>query len=152
LSSTRSYWNLNLNHRLVSEVMPCNRWEDIKRFLHFNSNIDMIPSGNPGHDKLYKIRPLLNKLRERLLKVPKEEYFAIDEQIIPTKARSSLKQYNPKKLHKWGYIAFVLSGVSGFSYDYEIYAGSESNVILDGNPDLGVSCSTCTNNTKTFSM
>ncbi|KAJ8949514.1 hypothetical protein NQ314_008207 [Rhamnusium bicolor] len=97
LPSTRSYWNLNLNHRLVSEVMSCNRWEDIKRFLHFNSNIYMIPSGNPGNDKLYKIRPLLNKLRERLLKVPKEEYLAIDEQIIPTKARSSLKQYNPKK-------------------------------------------------------
>ncbi|KAJ8926972.1 hypothetical protein NQ314_020619 [Rhamnusium bicolor] len=120
LPSTRSYWNLNLNHRLVSEVMSC----------------------NSGHDKLYKIRLLLDKPQERLLKVPKKEYLAIDEQIIPTKAHSSLKQYNPNKTRKGGYKAFVLSGVSGFSYDYEIYAGSESNVVLDGNPDLGVSSNT----------
>lgn len=48
---------------------------------------------------------------------------AVDEQIIPTKARSSLKQYNPKKPHKWGYKVFVLSGVSGFSYNFDFYSG-----------------------------
>lgn len=46
---------------------------------------------------------------------------AVDEQIIPTKARSSLKQYNPKKPHKWGYKVFVLSG--GFSYNFDFYSG-----------------------------
>lgn len=66
---------------------------------------------------------MLNRLRERLLLVPKEEFLAVDEQIIPTKARSSIKQYNPKKPHKWGFKDFVLSGVSGFSYDFEIFAG-----------------------------
>jgi hypothetical protein len=66
---------------------------------------------------LHKIRPLIEKVHEKLLLAPKEEYLAVDEQIIPTKCRASIKQYNAKQPHKWGYKAFVLSGISGFSYD-----------------------------------
>lgn len=149
LPATRMYWSTALKHTLVADVMSCNKFEKIKRFLHFNNNYDFIPAGNNGHDKLFKIRPLLSKLRERLLKVPKEEFMAVDEQIIPTKARSNIKQYNPKKPHKWGYKAFVLSGISGFSYDYEIYAGAQSNIVENNFPDLGVSSNVVVRLTKT---
>ncbi|CAK1602909.1 unnamed protein product [Parnassius mnemosyne] len=46
---------------------------------------------------------------------------AVDEQIILTKSRSSIRQYKSKEPHKWGYKNFVLSGSSRFSYDFEIY-------------------------------
>ncbi|XP_072397913.1 uncharacterized protein [Diabrotica undecimpunctata] len=128
--------------------MPCNRLEEIKRFLHFANNNDAIAAGNPGHDKL-KTRPLLNKLRNQLLKVLKEEFLAIDEQIITTNSRSSIKQYNPHKPHKWGYKTFVVSGVSGFSYDYKIFVGSQTNVVPDGFPDLGVSSNVALRLTQT---
>lgn len=59
-------------------------------------------------DKLHKIRPLLTRLRERLLLVPKDKFLVVDEQIIPTKARSSLKQNSPKNPHKWGYKAYIM--------------------------------------------
>lgn len=137
LPSTRSYWNSSLEIPAISHVMTCNRFEEIKRFLHFNNNQHQIQRGEPGYDKLFKIRPFINKIRERLLKVPKEEYLAVDEQIIPTKARSSLKQYNPKKPHKWGYKVFVLSGVSGFSYDFDIYVGA--NEVSTSATNLGTS-------------
>ncbi|KAJ8945544.1 hypothetical protein NQ318_020390 [Aromia moschata] len=91
----------------------------------------------PGYDKLFKIRPFLEKVKERLLLVPKEEHLAVDEQIIPTKARSSIKQYNPKKPHKWGYKVFVLSGISGFSYDFDIFAGP--TILKEDQPNLGAS-------------
>lgn len=52
---------------------------------------------------------------------------------------ATLKNYNPKKPHKWGYKAFVLSGESGLTYDFELYAGAQSNVVLEGQTDLGVS-------------
>ncbi|CAH2102738.1 unnamed protein product [Euphydryas editha] len=106
----------------------------IKRHLHFNNNNDFKPVGTPGHDKLFKIRPLIDKVRERLLLTPKEEYLAVDEQIIPTKARHQLKQYNPAKPHKWGYKNQVLSGVSGFTYDFDIFAGDQSNVFPSDAP------------------
>ena len=139
LPATRHYWNGRLGHESVSEVMDCNRWEEIKRFIHFNDNTTFVPAGDPGHDKLHKIRPLLERIRERLGRVPKEEFLAVDEQIIPTKCRSSIKQYNAKKPHKWGYKAFVLSCISGFSYDFEIFSGAQSNVVPSGTPDLGAS-------------
>nr|CAH7720594.1 unnamed protein product [Callosobruchus chinensis] len=137
LPSTRCYWNSSMDILCISRAMTCNRFEEIKRFLHFNNNELQVPHGQPGYDKLFKVRPFLNKIRERLLIVPKEEHMAVDEQIIPTKARSSLKQYNPKKPHKWGYKVFVLSGVSGFSYDFDFYGGP--TVLQDEQPDLGAS-------------
>ncbi|XP_060845988.1 piggyBac transposable element-derived protein 3-like [Rhopalosiphum padi] len=64
-----------------------------------------------------------------------------NEQICPTKARSYLKQYLPLKPHKWGYKIFVLSGVSGFSYNFEVYSGLENNPDqrLQNEPHLGAS-------------
>ncbi|CAH1991171.1 unnamed protein product [Acanthoscelides obtectus] len=139
LPQARNYWSPHLGHHKVSAVMTCNRWEEIKRFIHFNNNDNFIPRGTPGHDKLFKIRPFLDSLQERLNKIPVEENVAVDEQIIPTKARSTIKQYNPKKPHKWGYKVFVLSGISGFSYSFDIFAGSQSNVVPVDVPDLGTS-------------
>ena len=68
-------------------------------------------------DKLFKIRPIIEKLNERLRKVPIEESLAVDKQIIQFKGRHSIKQYNPKKLRKWVFKVFILSGMSGFSYN-----------------------------------
>lgn len=139
LPAARMYWNNNIGQSQVYETMTCNRWETIKRFLHFSDNTKFIKFGQPGYDKLFKIRPLLEHIRQRLLLVPKEEYLAVDEQMIPTKGRHELKQYNPAKPDKWGYKNQVLSGASGFSYDFDLFAGDQSNKIPEGAPDLGVS-------------
>ncbi|KAG5875212.1 hypothetical protein JTB14_021116 [Gonioctena quinquepunctata] len=88
-------------------------------------------------------------IRQRLLLVPKEEFLAVDEQIIPTKCRNQLKQYNPAKPHKWGYKNQVLSGASGFSYDFDIFAGEQSNTSPDGALDLRVSGNVVTRLTGT---
>ncbi|KAF2884361.1 hypothetical protein ILUMI_21810 [Ignelater luminosus] len=80
-----------------------------------------IPRGQPGHNRLFKIRPFPRRMRNRLLLVSKEENKAVDEQIMPTKARSNLKQYNPKKLHKSGYKVLVLS------YEFDIFAGLQAS-------------------------
>lgn len=53
--------------------------------------------------------------------------------------KTSLKQYNPKKPHKWGYKVFVLSGVSGFSYDFDIFAGEQTNKMPDNCKSLTTS-------------
>lgn len=42
LPSTRSYWNNSLDIPAVSQVMTCNRFEEIKRFLHFNNNMEQL--------------------------------------------------------------------------------------------------------------
>ncbi|GBP91140.1 hypothetical protein EVAR_24092_1 [Eumeta japonica] len=64
--------------------------------------------------------------------VPKEQYMAVDEQIIPTKSRSSMRQYNLRN-PQMGLQNFVLSGSSGFSFDFEIYTGAQGPVQSDTN-------------------
>ena len=54
----------------------------------------------------------------------------MDEQIIPTKCKSSIKQYCPKKSYKWGYKVFSRCGASGMIYDFEIYTGKSSLALL----------------------
>ncbi|GBP72669.1 PiggyBac transposable element-derived protein 3 [Eumeta japonica] len=129
--------------------MTCNRFEAVKKNLHFNNNDNFKPRGTDGHDKLFKIRPVLDEIRERLLLVPKEEFLAVDEQIIPTKCRHEIKQYNPAKPHKWGFKNQVLSGVSGFSYDFDIFAGEQSDSFPSDAPNLGVSSNVVTRLTST---
>lgn len=92
----------------------------------------------PDADRLYKIRPIATKLNENFSKIIREEYLCVDEQICSTKARNTMKRYNPKKPHKWGYKIYVLCGVTGFAYKFEIETGAE-NIVFPGEPDLGAS-------------
>ncbi|KAJ8971389.1 hypothetical protein NQ317_005088 [Molorchus minor] len=55
-----------------------------------------------------------------------------------SKGRHTLKQYMPAKPHKWGIKLFILAGVSGFAYNFEIYTGKGSNDLIHNNEeDLG---------------
>jgi hypothetical protein len=138
--TTRHYWSTRLDFEPISMTMSCNRFEEIKRNLHFVDNECTLQPSDPNYDKLQKIRPFLTMLRSVLKSITKEEYLSVDEQIIPTKTRkSSLKQYNPQKPHKWGYKVHVLSGVSGFSYDFDLYAGKQSDVVPEDTPNFGTS-------------
>ncbi|XP_070395386.1 piggyBac transposable element-derived protein 4-like [Dermacentor albipictus] len=132
LPSTRDYSSSSIGHHKVADVMCLNRWEELKRFLHFNNNETFVAPAEIGHNKLHKVRTLLNKLLEQLKIIPREEKLCIDEQIVPFKGRSSLKQYNPTKPHRWGHKVFALSGVSGFCYDFEVFSGAAENKQLPG--------------------
>ncbi|XP_054259861.1 piggyBac transposable element-derived protein 3-like [Macrosteles quadrilineatus] len=119
--------------------MSVNRFESIRQNLHFNDNSAMVPRGEPGHDRLHKLRPIVDALQSRFQTIPYEQMLCVDEQLCATKAHHYMKQYMPKKPHKWGYKLYVLSGVSGFAYRFEIYSGQENDpdYRLPGEPDLG---------------
>ncbi|KAF2881259.1 hypothetical protein ILUMI_24917, partial [Ignelater luminosus] len=83
----------------------------------------MLPREDSNHDRLYELRPVIIHLLEKHQSIPYEKDLSVDEQICYTKARSYLKLYMLAKLHKWGYKFFVLSGVSGYVYNFEVYTG-----------------------------
>jgi len=130
-SSCRNYWSIRFRVNYVADVMTYNSFAKIKRFLHFSNN------ELSTDDRLVKVRPVVDMLRRRFQLVPFEEHLSIDEQIIPFKGRHGLKQYMPKKPHKWGYKVYVLSGVSGYAYDIEVYSGKDDNKLLPGETDCG---------------
>ena len=136
ITNTRMYWNETIGLRIVQDALSVRAFERIRSFLHFNDN-----SIDAQGDKLHKLRPVIDSLSKKFLSVPMEEMLSIDEQICATKARHHMKQYLPLKPHKWGYKLFVLSGVSGFCYKFEIYTGRENDPEkrLSDEPDLGAS-------------
>ncbi|CAG9577512.1 unnamed protein product [Danaus chrysippus] len=138
LPRVTSHWNTTIGTPMIQEIMPKQKFEKIRQYIHFNDNSNLPPRNSANGDRLFKIRPIVETLNRTFSTVPLETYLCVDEQICSTKARCNLKRYNPKKPHKWGYKIFVLSGVSGFAYKIEPETGAE-NVVLPDEPDLGAS-------------
>ena len=132
LPKLHDYWSTNpiLQHPWFASVMSRNRFFSIQRFFHFTDNSVLASKGNPGYDKLGKIRNLL----DRVSKTFPEHYslsanVSIDEQMIGTKGRLSFLQYIPKKTHKWGIKLWVLADSSnGYVAAFEVYTGATEGV------------------------
>ncbi|KAJ4432604.1 hypothetical protein ANN_21227, partial [Periplaneta americana] len=135
LPATRLYWSRNFRVSIVAETMPCNRFETIKRNLHFCNNL--APGSNTAADPLYKVRSILDHIIKNCNVLPKCEKYSVDEQIIPFKGRSRLKMYNPKKPKKWGYKMFIICDVKGLVYNFELYSGK--TVHPEELPNVGAS-------------
>lgn len=134
----RSYWGQITGNEVIKNTMSLNKFERIRTFIHFNDNDKMFPVNDPKHDRLHKIRPLLTEINKRFQSIPHESCLSVDEQLCSCKSRHFLKQYLPLKAHKWGFKFFVMCGVSGFAYNFELYSGKE-NIVLPNEPDLGAS-------------
>ena len=98
-------WSSTRDHHLlqfpgITRVFPRDRFTGILRYLHFTR--EWIARGNrqnPGFDKLYKVRPLLNHLRDRFLaEYTPDRNISIDECMIPFKGRLGFKQYHRDKV------------------------------------------------------
>lgn len=140
ISNIRKYWSEKIGYQKIIDTMPVRQFERIRQFLHFNDNTSFCKE-DKSHDRMHKIRPLMEALRTNFQKLPCEIYLSVDEQLCATKARHFLLQYIPMKPHKWGFKFFVLSGVSGYTYDFEIYTGQENDVSKrqDCEPNIGAS-------------
>ncbi|XP_072143107.1 piggyBac transposable element-derived protein 3-like [Dermacentor andersoni] len=88
-----------------------------------NDNLQAVPRDSEGHDRLFKVRPRLDRLKKNMKAVAPEERQSIDEHIIPFKRRSPLKQYMKSKPHKLGCKVFTRADSSGIMHDFIIYEG-----------------------------
>lgn len=70
IPNCRNYWNEVLGNRTIIETMPVNRFESIKKYLHFNDNDTAVPFNDFRHDRLHKLRPFLDSINERFALVP----------------------------------------------------------------------------------
>lgn len=100
--SVRSYWHSKFGYDPVKSVMPVNRFEMIRSYLHFNDNNEHLPRDHSDHDRLHKIRPVIEQLHTTFSSVAIDQRLSIDEQMCSTKIAHFLKQYLPNKPHKWG--------------------------------------------------
>lgn len=110
--------------------MSLKPYELIRRYLHANDNKEK----NENSSRLFKVEPVVNTLRTNCLSVEQEQYQSIDEQMVPAKTkRSAIRQYMPKKIHKWGFKNFVRAGAFGIIYDF--FSTQDKKVLVKRNVD-----------------
>lgn len=123
----RLYWSSDsaLRCNMIADAMPVNRFERIRRFLHFTDNTK---HDKENTDRLWKVRAILDHLNKSFKDaVSPEEFQSIDEMMIPFKGNAGPKQYIRNKPKPWGYKVWARSGVSGYVYDFEVYQGARAN-------------------------
>lgn len=80
---------------VFSKIMTRNRFQLILKFLHFNNNEDPnFDPQNEDRDRLHKVRPLIEMLRERCYAVyyPGQN-LSVDESLVLFKGCLKFKQY-----------------------------------------------------------
>lgn len=122
------YWSQHplLGAPGITQIMPHDRFKEILRYLHINDNTTALPRNDANYDKLHKIRPLLNKIRDNTQSayIPHQQ-LSIHEPVVLPKGRSSFKQYMPLKPTKRGYkVLCICVATNGLAYDYEVYLGA----------------------------
>ena len=100
--------------------MSRDKFELIQGYINFNDNKKDERKQDEKRDRLFKIRPLFEALRQNYLSQEPEEYTSIDEQIMPFKDRRFLRRYMPNKPHKWGFKVFSGNGASSMLYYFEL--------------------------------
>lgn len=121
----RIYWSSveGIKIPFIADNMTNNRFEEIKRNLHFASDEERV-KGN-GY---WRVRPVLDILHQTFHEAnDNSEHQAIDEMMIPFKGRNSLKQYLRNKPKKWEFKVWARAGVSGYIYCFEMHQGSDKS-------------------------
>ena len=98
MSQYEMYWSPEFRYDKIRSAMTLKRYKLIRRFIHANDNTKKTNPENVN-DKLFKVRPLLDLVRNNCIKVEPEQCHSIDEQIIPAKTKriGGVKQYDLKK-------------------------------------------------------
>ena len=108
--------------------MSSRRFELLLKFLHLNDSRKQPGRAEPGYDKLYKVRPILDVVLEQFkVNYTLSENVSIDESMIGFKGRLAFLQYMPNKPHKWGMKAWVLAdAANGYTWGWQLNTGKES--------------------------
>ena len=123
----RMFWSKKFRVPIICEKMPRDWFFKLRQNVKFLL-YDEVDEDTKRNDRLWKVRPLLSFVRYECLKLEREQFVCIDEQMIPFAGRCSLKQYVPNKPNPLGLKKFVLAGSSGLVYDFVIYQGKTTFV------------------------
>ena len=94
------------------------------RFFHFADN-SMYNPADPDRDKLYKIREVINMIKDRCDKVySPAKSLSMDESLVLFKGRLSFKQCISSKWARFGIKLYQLCTFNGILLDFIVYHGN----------------------------
>ena len=136
------YWSGDAVYKtdIFGQSMARDRYLLLLRFLHFADN-DLIDTNDPDRDRLAKIRPIIDLIRDRCATVysPARD-LCVDESLVLFKGRLGFKQFIRTKRARFGIKVFELCTHSGILLDFMVYHGKMSNELLTV-PDLNLQIS-----------
>ena len=124
LPTRRMYWQEATHIPLISESITENRFSEMMSVICFNDN--SIIDGNETN-RIFKIQPLVD--------APKHNFHStvLPETCMETHSKDKIfcgdtfqRNKKKKKRKKWGYKLWVLAGVSGYTYNFEVDRSPES--------------------------
>lgn len=141
------YWSSNPLFYVepIATNMTSKRFKKILSNLHLNNNDNMPDHTDPNRDKLFKIRPLLDKLNKLFGSTAVGTFCqSIDESMILFKGRSSMKQFMPNKPKiKRGFKVWSrCDSKTGYLYQFDVYTG-KSTTLPDGGLAAAVVLALC---------
>ena len=120
------YWDAATCYPKIADVMFNKQFKQLGKYVYVAHNATKDKPENKN-DRLFKIRPAIEAVRENSMAIETEPVHSLDEQIMPAETKQSgIHQYKPKKPKKWGFKMFVRAGQSGMMYDFFLYAGKDS--------------------------
>ena len=131
LPQFRMYWDVNefIGNIGIKKTFTSNRYQKVMQHLHISDRASELPRNDPNHDKLHKIRPVLEMVNETFrdhYKPSKNQ--TIDEGMVAYKGRLSYMQYMPAKLIKRGIKIWMrCDAESAYLHQFNIYLGRGNN-------------------------
>lgn len=129
------YWSYekDVQNALVRTSMRRDRFIQIMSSLHCCdvSNVDL-------NDKLYKLRPMIDILKENFHNhfIPQQN-LSFDESMVKYFGRHSCKQFIRGKPIRFGYKVWCLNTENGYLLDFDIYTGKNSSDMTSYDKSFG---------------
>lgn len=132
----RDYWDNSpfLGNQGVKNAMSRERYEQLGRFFHVSDTAEEFPRGHPRHDKLGKVRPILEHCARLFPKYKHpSKHMSIDEGMIKFKGRSVFVQFMKDKPVKRGLKVFLRNDSdTGYLHQFEVYLGKNGTISTSG--------------------